>query len=175
MLRCASVQSNLNYCSKLFEETSDIMLKKFIIRMALLEVCGWIEEALDAIYQHTPHKQPIENFKVLKLHIDHLYSFEYNEIIKTSSLIIGSYLVNFIEKNAQKMHPRSFNLFKSSLNSLKKYRDNNAHTNTENCADAPELGFNALNTHFKNVKLGLCYIEFEIRKNISKYEENCPF
>ena len=174
MLNCTSVQKNLIYCNRLFNESSDIMHKKFIIRMALLEVCGWIEEYLDTIYIQTPRNQQIEQSEILKDHIEHLYSFEYKKIMKTLSLAFGVYHVSFIEDITKQKFSYHYENFKSSINLLKKYRNNNAHSHTENCADAPELGLQSLKKHFKYIRLGLYYIECQTRKSISTFEKSHP-
>lgn len=162
MLNSSSVVKNIDFCEMLFNQTADPIKKLFLIRMALLEVCGWIEEYLDEIYSYNPKNLDIGQYQIMYNHIHNLSSFEYTAIIKSIALSIGVFNMYALEQKFQTNFLTNFTTFKSSLNSLKAYRNEYAHKNTESCTNT--IGFNGLRIHFRNVRLGLYFLEKSIKQ-----------
>lgn len=162
MLKHSSVKQNILFCETLFNKTPDLLKKKFLIRMALLEVCGWIEESLDIIYSLNPNNQSLDNFPVMQKHIAHLYSFDYDSVFKTISLSIGVYNAYILESKIKTKHFKEFTKFKGALNNLKKYRNEYAHKNTDQTERI--IGFSVLKQELTYTKIGLRRLENEIKK-----------
>lgn len=162
MLSRLSVDKNIEYCEELFSRTEDPIKKLFLVRMALLEVCGWIEECLDEIYSYNPRNNPIGQYKIMEEHIKKLYSFEYQKIMRSISLSIGVFNAYLLEERIKVKFPDKHARFKASLNSLVSYRNEYAHKNTEACTST--VGFSSLREHLNNIYLGLRFLDCSVRK-----------
>jgi hypothetical protein len=101
----------------------------FFSKLAILELCGWIEESMDDIIMRCADR----NIKETK-NIDHVksqivaptYGFEYHRHFRRMLIqLIG--LVN-VERIERTVDPIKRDRLKSTLSSLKKVRDPEAHT-----------------------------------------------
>ena len=127
MLSNITILQTLNDLDSSFK-TSIPPLDSFYSKLALLEVCGWIEEAMDEIWlnclrykiKNTNHQDLIE--KSIKDNSAFDYEKNFKKILL---LIIG--LMN-IEKLEKKVDAHKFQQLKSELGNLKKSRNSAAHT-----------------------------------------------
>lgn len=132
--------------------------QEFYSKLALLELCGWIEECMDEIVLRIAQKnlRERENIETIKEMIDKNYGFEYKKNFR-KLLIILIGIVN-VEKLEQQLKQKVFIQFISTLDSLKKRRNNEAHTyihGTTRIIDAPSM----TRKYFHDVYNGLQEIE----------------
>ncbi|MBO7244380.1 MAG: hypothetical protein J6V53_03760 [Alphaproteobacteria bacterium] len=163
MLNRLSVDDNIKFCEDLFLKTEDPVKKLFLMRMALLETCGWIEECLDEIYSYNPKNKPITDYKIMEEHIKKLYSFEYDKMMKSISLSIGVFNATSLEEKLKERFPEQYAKFKGSLGCLLRFRNEYAHKNTEACTNS-SMGFSSLRDHLKNIHLGLRALDYSVKK-----------
>jgi hypothetical protein len=80
MVSSASVRQNFAVLSKAYDNAVDPKLKLFYAKLALLEVCGWIEETIDTlVLRHAKHclSSANEYDKFKKEVVDRQYGFSY--------------------------------------------------------------------------------------------------
>ncbi|MDM3851782.1 MAG: HEPN domain-containing protein [Aphanizomenon gracile PMC627.10] len=156
------IQKTLDDMDKFYNRTTDPNLKKYYSKLALLELCGWIEQAIDDIVLQCA-KRCIKNpsyLKLIKNDVKQISSFDYEKSFRDLLIkIIG--LMNF-EKLEKSVQPVSLTTLKPKLDSLKPLRNSHAHTHIENCTqtlNAPSFTkgdfiviFNALKDYEKTLK-----------------------
>ncbi len=101
----------------------------YFSKLALLECCGWIEESMDIIvYRSVKGKLKNERFKEMVAScIQSTSGFQYkNHFRKMLIRTIGMVQVEKIEDYLD--GTRQLDILKSELKTLKKYRDDAAHT-----------------------------------------------
>ncbi|TAE59559.1 MAG: endoribonuclease [Nostocales cyanobacterium] len=160
------IQKTLNDMDKFYNQTTDPNLQKYYSKLALLELCGWIEQAIDEIVLRCA-KRCIKNpdyLKVIQDDVKKTSNFDYEKSFRDLLIkIIG--LMNF-EKLEKSVNPVSLAILKPKLNSLKPLRNSHAHTHIENCTqilNSPSVTkgyfidiFNALKDYEQTLKrLGL--------------------
>lgn len=147
---------------RLYNSSSNPSLKMYYSKLALLELCGWLEQAMDDIILSCAKRCLRQT-----IHISHIESevkknsaFDY-EINFRSLLIKVIGLMNF-EKLEMQVSPTSLTVLKPKLNSLKPLRNSHAHTHIKGCTmtlNAPSVTkgdfliiFNALKDYEKTLK-----------------------
>ncbi len=100
---------------------------KLVSKLAILEVCGWIEESMDYIIRNCANrhlKMSVNQDYIEKTVIKLTHTFNYEKfrdmLIKTIGIIKVEELENSIDS-------RKFHIMKSVLGSLKVDRDKHAH------------------------------------------------
>jgi hypothetical protein len=127
-------------------------------KLAVLELCGWLEEAIDKMILKCAKRKikDNKNYKYIKDKIvDKNYEFDYEKHFRNMMVqIIG---LHSFEKVENKMNSAILLNFKSTLGTLKKIRDSEAHTHLvpTRRIDAPST----TQRHFSHLYNGL--IEFE--------------
>lgn len=135
----------------------------YFSKLAILELCGWIEESMDNIIKaFTKHLNKPANQKFVEEQvIEPTYGFEYHRHFRAMLIqVIGVISVERLEAN---LNQTKFDLMKSALGSLKKSRNDLAHTHVKDTTvriDAPSITQN----RFQIVYDGLKDIESCIRK-----------
>jgi len=121
---------NLTKLNRLYLNSTNGLNNEFYSKLAILELCGWIEESMDSIIlcsaKRKLHKNSNNQFvrEIVKIN----YGFEYEKnFCKVLKQVIG---VIGVEKLESTVDPVVFTQFKSALSSLKSIRDNQAHTHT---------------------------------------------
>lgn len=130
----------------------------FFSKLAILELCGWLEESIDEIVKDFAKKHIKNEFNIKLIHnkISQTYGFEYEKHFK--SLIIQLVGIVGFERIEVNIDAKKLQLFISSISSLVTRRNSEAHTHIKGATkiiDAPSLTIN----HFNNIYDGL--IEFE--------------
>lgn len=120
----------LNKINRLYNEATqkgDGNLQRFYSKLALLELCGWIEQSMDDMIERPKKRlKKEENIKYLEKEIvKRNYSFTYVHFRRMLIQAIGLLKVERLEK---KLNESKNNLLKSALGTLKKIRDAHAHT-----------------------------------------------
>ena len=133
-------------------------------KLSLIELCGWIEITMDDIIRSCARKhiKRANNLKYVEDSIiNKTHSFTYKSHFREMLIAIVS-LVK-VEELEGKLDRQKFDTMRSSLGSLKKQRDSEAHTYTDNATQtvyAPSL----IAHHFENVYYGLKDIEKCVRR-----------
>jgi hypothetical protein len=127
MVKKTIILKELNKLNVLYNNSkasTDIDLPKYYSKLALLELCGWIEESIDNLINEYADRKINETTYIENV-LDHNYSFDYKRFKKMMITLVG--LAGF-EKIENKINIVNRARLESSLNSLKSMRDDHAHT-----------------------------------------------
>ena len=128
-------------------------------KLALIELCGWIEESMDAVVRDcaTKHLNNVGNIKYIEDSvIRRNFSFAYDRHFR--NMLIQVLGMPKIEELEGMLDSTKFEAMKSGLEYLKKRRDSLAHTYVSNVTqnvDSPSR----LKSYFQAVYDGLLDIE----------------
>jgi hypothetical protein len=128
MLAKTYILTNLKNLDIKFQKSSTAKDELYYSKLAILELCGWIEESMDDIVLRCAKKciKDSKNFDYVKKEIiKRTYAFDYEKFRFMMMRVIG--LVN-VERIETKINPAVFILMTSTLATLKKERDAEAHT-----------------------------------------------
>ncbi len=138
-----------------YNESRGVRDPLYYSKLALIELCGWIEVTMDSIVLDCAkkHLRNADNINyVEKRVIRRTYSFLYEDHFRPMLMrVIGLVKVEELEGM---LDPTKFEVMKSSLGTLKTQRDSAAHRyidGTTTNMDAPSV----INRHFQNVSAGL--------------------
>lgn len=157
------IEKNLTSINKLYKFSTSVEEGLLYSKLAILELCGWIEMSMDDIALRTArrlirdnkHMKFIENEIVKKT-----YGFDYEQHFRKMIMaIIGLKGVHEMEKRVDQT---LFMPMCGALNALKPYRDKYAHEYIKGTTlrlDAPSLTLTRLHIVYK----GLCNIEITLR------------
>jgi 2-iminobutanoate/2-iminopropanoate deaminase len=155
MLRRNIVDRAIKFADMNFNNAKSPYEAELFAKLALIEICGWIEEAMDEIIQ-TFSKNKLSdpsNIKYMENAIEKKHSFTYETHFR--DLLIHCKGIRKIEQLEISLDQTRFQKMKSSLGQLKGARDKYAHThvksNTQCTLDAPSK----LKNDFVNVYSGL--------------------
>jgi hypothetical protein len=164
MVSKTSILYNLKRLRSLYDKTTDPKNSLFYSKLAILELCGWIEESMDdlAIKCAKRELKVKGNISFIEGNIiDKTYGFEYKKHFRFMLMsLIGLIALEAIEKRIDQTKLQNF---KSSLGNLRNYRDGEAHTHLKGVTrrlDAPSVTI----TNFQYVYEGLKCFEKELRK-----------
>jgi len=160
------ILQTLDELDKLYQRTNNQNLQVYYSKLALLELCGWLEISIDDIVKKCAKRclKNIDNIKYIEEQIKKTSSFDYKNNFRGLLIqIIG--LINF-EMLEKKVQPTSLATLPSTLTALKTLRNSHAHTHIKGCTtqvNAPSWTkgnfisvFNALKDYELNLKdLGL--------------------
>ena len=100
----------------------------FCAKIAIIEVCGWIEECMDRMVLDlsNSHIRRPKNRKIVQRKVDGTHGFTYSRHFRPLlTWVIGSVSVEQLE---EKLDQRVFELMKSELGSLATVRNQLAHS-----------------------------------------------
>lgn len=158
------IKNNLERIERLYNKSSSIQDGLFYSKLAILELCGWIEISMDDIILRVSkkHLKQSDNIHfVEKEIIKRTYGFDYSRHFR--KMLINMIGVIGVERLEKRIDSVKFQLLLSSLSSLKQYRDSEAHTyikGTTRRMDAPSVTKN----RFNGIFYGLKNIDDELRK-----------
>ncbi|MBA3019139.1 MAG: hypothetical protein FP811_13495 [Desulfobacteraceae bacterium] len=164
MIARSYIKANLERIERLYNKSSSIQDGLFYSKLAILELCGWIEISMDDIVfrlakKHLRRSQNI-NY-VEKEVIKRTFGFDYSQHFR--KMLINIIGIVGVEKLEKKIDSIKHQLMISSLDSMKLYRNSEAHTyikGTTRRMDAPSLTKNRLNDIYN----GLKNIDDELRR-----------
>lgn len=144
-------------------QMSDPQMPILFSKLAVIELCGWIEESFDDLLFEYINTHIIDHNcqRIIKKIIDDNYGFQYERhVFKIFSAVIG---VNNWENIIDKLSPSDFGNFQTILNSYSTGRNRAAHTHTPigttRSFDAPSLVL----SNFHKIKNAVSVIENEIK------------
>lgn len=134
----------------------------FCSKLAILELCGWIEESMDDVIRRCANKK-LENHVNRKYCENQIigknYGFDYPNFRSMLIRLMGLVAVEALEK---KVDATKCATLKATLHSLKRTRDSEAHTHIKGrtrTLNAPSLTI----AHFYSLYEGLQEFELKIR------------
>lgn len=164
MITRGYLNDNLQRLDKLYNESSNKKDTVFHSKLALLELCGWIEESMDNIVAvYAKKKLKLDSFKKLHVKIvDNNYGFKYKEnfrpmIIQTIGIMQAEKLESQLNKSGK------IDILSGQLGALNKLRNDAAHTfikGTTKSYDAPS----SIISRFQIIYPILVEIDKEFRK-----------
>ncbi|OHB88806.1 MAG: hypothetical protein A3C38_03450 [Planctomycetes bacterium RIFCSPHIGHO2_02_FULL_50_42] len=153
-----------NKLNKLYNRAikdGDQDLQKFYSKLALLELCGWIEESMDNVVQGIKRRLKDEkNKEYVDSIIKQNYGFGYEGNFR--NMLIKAVGIHKVEQIERKIDGSKKDLFKSSLGTLREMRHDHAHSYIHSATvrlHAPS----AIRNHFNPVYDGLKSFEKELR------------
>lgn len=165
MIAKSYIESTLKELDKLYNDASSQKKAIYFSKLAVIELCGWIEETVDDIVlRHSNRK--LKNIDNKKYYIDKViknnYGFQYLQnirpmLINLIGLIGVEKLENELEKTAQ------ITLLKNNLGNLKVSRNEAAHTHLKGITrtyNAPSKTIGDFNRIFNVLEM----LDSELRK-----------
>jgi RiboL-PSP-HEPN len=132
MISKSYLLKTLNGLDKLYNSSRNDDQKILYSKLALIELCGWIEETMDDIILRcakrclkSPDSQKFVKDKIIKPN----YNFQYEDFRKMLMTVIGLAQLEKIEKKLEKTGKIS--ALKGDLGNLKNSRNQAAHTYTK--------------------------------------------
>ena len=123
------IESTLRELEKLYNQHQSVKKDIYYSKLALLELCGWIEESFDSIVKVSVSKKlKTDAYKViLKKTIKRNYGFQYANNFRPMLInAIGLYKSEKIERTID--NTGNIQILSTTLGNLKQVRDTNAHT-----------------------------------------------
>lgn len=164
MINKGQIEKNLTQIHNSYNKSRRLRQTLYFSKLAILELCGWIEESMDNVIQISAYrrlKKPDNLTFVEKQIIKRTYSFEYDQHFRNMLIqVIGIINVERLEDNLDRT---KLDMMKSTLATLKECRDKQAHTHLKDTTmiiDAPSV----TQSRFQIVYDGLKDIESCIRK-----------
>ena len=157
------ILNNLKTLKKLYDKTSRTQEVILYSKMAILELCGWIEETMDDIVRKCSKRnlKDSDNIKYVENNIiKRTHGFDYNDNFRKMLMqVLGIITVEELES---KLDLSKFQMMKSTLRTLKLNRDNEAHTHIKGVTtklDAPSVTI----SRFWHVNEGLTDIDIKLK------------
>lgn len=142
MIAYSYIEKNIRGLNARYLKAKSISDANYFSKLAVLELCGWIEESLDEMILLASSKcvKDAKNSKYVLDKVNKIYGFEYDNHFKSLvTLLVG---VVGLEKIESIIPPPIIISFKSELSALKVRRNSLAHTYTRGATvhyDAPSI------------------------------------
>jgi hypothetical protein len=158
------ILDNLEALDRRYKKTKSSKEALFCSKLALLELCGWIEESMDDMVLRCSirHLKKPNNRKYCTDEIvKRTYGFDYQKNFRFMLIRLLGLVV--VEKLEGQVDPTKYSTMKSTLASLKTLRDGEAHTHLKGMArslNAPSLTM----TQLQPIYEGLMEFDRAIRR-----------
>jgi hypothetical protein len=163
MIVKSHIQKNIIEIDNLYNKSSSSYKNQlYYSKLALLELCGWIEESMDIIILEFAKRnlKLKKNIKEIEESTKKNSSFDYEHNFRRLLVnIIGLINVEMLENNLDQI---KYQKLKAALNNLKTVRNSEAHTHLKGVTktiDAPSVTMK----HFLDVNDGLKEFESKLR------------
>lgn len=167
MIAQTYMRNNLTRLNSLYNRARTPMESLFFSKLAILELCGWIEESMDDIVRRCAVRclRAEANRKfVEKEVIKKTYGFDYDTHFRRMlGRVIG---ISNVEKLEGRLDPSVHAKFVATLSTLKVSRDSEAHTHLKGATkvlNAPSVTL----SQFEDVYKGLKAYDHVLRKHIA--------
>lgn len=163
MIAKTAILENLRNLDALYKKAPSQKYGLYYSKLAILELCGWIELSMDDIAHRcaSRHLRKAQNLRYLENRIGRIYGFEYDRHFR--EMLIQLFGMIHFERIETKLNVTVQARLKSALNDLKAIRDAEAHTFVKGATrtiDAPSRTI----IRFSDVYSGLKEFEFAIKK-----------
>jgi hypothetical protein len=156
MISKTYIQSNLTKLEKMYNKSSSTQDSLFFSKLAIIEMCGWIEISMDDIINRLAKRilRDISNLKYIEKDvIKRNYGFAYDDHFK--KMLISLLGIYGVEKLESKVNPLFFTPMVATLKNLKTIRDQEAHIyikGTTRSIDAPSITRSKFSSIFNGLK-----------------------
>jgi hypothetical protein len=163
MIAYSYIENNLILLDARYRRSRSIKDANFASKLAILELCGWIEVSLDDCIERASQRvlKDAANRRFIKEKILRNYGFEYERHFKSMLVhLIGIWGFEIIFRRVDTAVSLNFI---NELNALKIRRNSLAHTYTRGVTphyDAPSITI----ARFANLKSGFAAFDGELRK-----------
>lgn len=164
MIGKASIIQNLNTLERLYNNSTSVREALFYSKLAILELCGWIEESMDDIVLRCANR----NLRVRQNRsfventiIERVHGFDYNNHFRAMLMRVVGLIT--LEKVERRIDQRKLQVMQAALGILKTHRNTEAHTHLKGMTrrlDAPSVS----KRRFIEVYGGLKNFEDELRR-----------
>ena len=143
MIAIRNIENNIKQLGSLYRSASSQKRELYYSKLAILELCGWIEESMDDIILKCCNRniRDAKNRKYIRENVvDKNYGFDYEKHFKKMLIMVVG--LSNVEKIEKRMDPVKLAQLKSTLGSLKGSRNSAAHTHIKGVAvsiDAPSV------------------------------------
>lgn len=162
MIAKTYILQNLSTIERLYAKSRPQRETLMFSKLAILELCGWIEESMDSIINVTLLKKLREerNKKCLRGHIKRQSGFDYKDNFR--KMLIEAVGLIRVEKLERQINQTKFTKMCAALDTLKTRRNDEAHTylRITRMLDAPSV----TRSHFQDVYDGLKSIEALLKR-----------
>ncbi len=166
MIKKNDISQNLKELNVLYNNASTNKKKRFYSKLAVLELCGWLEDSMDKIVLDYCNKKicNTDNVDDFNIKVKNTYGFNYKDNFRP--LIISLIGFKGIEKLETHIGQPNIDKLKSLLGTWKKHRNNLAHSytnikgTTPNISVTPSIAIDG----FNNIYPILNNIEKQIKK-----------
>jgi hypothetical protein len=129
MIAKSYILKNLSTIESLYSDSTSIKKGLLYSKLAILELCGWIEESMDDMIRtcSNRHLRDVNNRKFVENPvIKKTYGFEYDRHFRR--MLIQTIGIIKLEKLERKLDAAKFQRMQATLKSLRDSRDSEAHT-----------------------------------------------
>lgn len=162
MIAKSYIESNLRRMNSKFNQSRSSKEELFFAKMAIIELCGWIEESMDDILLRCSIRnlKETENRDFFKEKIvEKTYGFHYTKHFRRMmTTLIGLIMYEKFEKSLDQV---KFQRLKSELGNLTQRRNEEAHTHIKltRTINAPSVTLR----QFEAIYVGLVDIEHKLK------------
>jgi len=157
------ISANLRGIETLYNSATSPRKSLFYSKLAILELCGWIEVSMDRMVECSASRNLKNRVNIVGVgsRIKRTYGFDYERHFR--ELVVSVIGLKSVEKVERSLDVTKFSRLTAALTALKTNRDNQAHTyikGTTLILDAPSL----TRTRFEDVYEGLSNFDNTMRK-----------
>lgn len=125
MISGKEIRQSLKKCEDLYNANkADSFAQQLILKLALIELCGWIEKSFDSLYDSAA--KTTDALSLVEAKRTSCYSFKYKTFQDMLCFCVG---VNNYNKIKNKFKANQLQYFHSALHDLSQKRDILAHNN----------------------------------------------
>jgi len=134
----------------------------YYCKLAIIELCGWIEQAMDEIVLDSAARSGIAGITEIRTKVDKTYSFDYDDAFRPLLLLlIGFKQCEQIESKLNGTAASNFPSMRSLLSNLRPHRNSHAHTHL--LSTTPQiLAPSSIRGQLRQIANGLAEIENEL-------------
>ena len=163
MIAKSYIRRSLRFCQAKYSNAAGKMEALAFSKLAVLELCGWIEDSIDDIVLKCAnrHLKSHKHTKFIKSQVvERTYGFEYDRHFR--AMLVHVFGLVVFERIEISIDPGRFQKFKSALGELKVERDRQAHTYLKGVTIAVNAPSKTISLH-ADVEAGLLDFERAIK------------
>ena len=164
MIAQSYIKRTLRSLNSRYSRTNSQRDAFFYSKLALLELCGWIEQSMDNVVLCSCNrtiKDP-KYKRIIEDKVDRVYGFDYKTQFR--EMLISLHGLRAVMNMERALDASKFEKMKGALTQLKGDRNSHAHTHVSLTIPSHNAPSTTLKL-YKEVKEGLIEIETYLRKN----------
>lgn len=165
MLATTEISASLNELDAYYKAESDPAKVLFFSKLALIELCGWTEEAMDQLVRDCANRCGLkpQHRSFIESVISRTYGFDYEKHFRQMMLhVVGLHVWHRLEAHLDQTKPAVLPSLIGSLAALKPMRDKSAHTHLVRTTPGATSAVNAPSFvigEFQKISTGLQDVE----------------